>query len=115
MGETIFDSMDKIVNGFNDYFTDIGEQLQAKIPINKGNIYDFLGTKKPYKFKFKLVGPSTIEYFISKIEPKSSVGQDRINNVIIKNCFPAIIEVLVHLVNLSLNNGIVPFPLKSSG
>ena len=71
MGTNIYESLDSIVNGFNEYFTDIGEQLQAKIPTNKGNIYDFLGTKKPYKFKFKLVGPSTIEYFISKIKPKS--------------------------------------------
>ena len=55
-----------------------------------------------------------MEYYISQIKPKSSVGQDRINNIIIKNCFPAIIEVLIHLVNLSLKNGIVPLPLKTS-
>ena len=114
MGDTLFDSIENIVNGFNDYFTDIGEQLQIKIPINKGTIHDFLGTKKPYLFKFRLVGPSTMEYYISKIKLKSSVGQDRINNIIIKNCFPAIIEVLVHLVNLSISNGVVPPPLKSS-
>ena len=41
MGETIFDSMDKIVNGFNDYFTDIGEQLQAKYHLIKGQFIIF--------------------------------------------------------------------------
>ena len=62
----------------------------------------------------KLVINTTIEFFLSKLKPNSSVGQDRINNIIIKNCFPAIIDVLVYLVNLSISNGIVAPPLKTS-
>ena len=45
MGTHIYDSIDTIVNGFNDYFTEIGEHLQSKIPDSGKNIYDFLGTK----------------------------------------------------------------------
>ena len=111
MENNIFDSIDSIVNGFNDYFTNIGEQLQLKIPSHNGSIYNFLGAKKPFKFKLRLVSHNTIEYFISKIKPKSSVGQDRINNIIIKNCFPAIIDVLVHWFKVSIINGTAPPPL----
>ena len=42
------------------------------------------------------------------------MGQDYLNNKIIKACFPGIISVILHLVNLSLESGIFPPPLKTS-
>ena len=53
MGDTSFNSTEQIVIGFNIYFTDIGEQLQNTIKPTNFTIYDYLGTRKPFKFTFE--------------------------------------------------------------
>ena len=40
----IFKFLKDIVNGFNDYMSDIGPLLLNKIPLGKGNIYYYLQT-----------------------------------------------------------------------
>ena len=73
-----------------------------------------MGSKKCYKSKLRKINSNTLLKIISKLKPKSSHGQDPLNNIIIKQCFPLIIDTITHLVNLSLVNGIVPNELKTS-
>ena len=111
-----FNSTEQIVEGFNNYFTDIGENLQRTIKNSNPNlnINSYLGAKKPYKFKLKPISEDTLLKIIKQLKPKASTGQDKINNIIIKECFPKISLVLLHLINLSIVKGIVPVPLKTS-
>ena len=116
MDKKEYNSTEQIVEGFNNYFTDIGEKLQRTIKNANPNlsINSYLGAKKPYKFKLKPISEDTLLKTIKQLKPKASTGQDKINNIIIKECFPKISLVLLHLINLSIIKGIVPVPLKTS-
>ena len=114
MGTKSFSDTEQIVNGFNDYFTDIGEKLQQGIENTNNNILDFMGTKRNYKFSFRKISNLSLLKYIRKIKPKSSYGQDLLSNKLIKECFPIIIDTITYLVNLSLQQGIVVPQLKTS-
>ena len=114
MEGSTFTGMEEIVEGFNNYFTDVGEKLQKTIKETNLTIFDFMGVKRDYKFEFKLITQEQLLKIIRNLKPKTSVGQDYLNNKIIKACFPGIISVILHLVNLSLESGIFPPPLKTS-
>ena len=73
MGAKSFSDNNQIVNGFNDYFTDIGEKLQKGIDDTNKNIIDFMGAKSNHKFSFRKVSNSSLLKYISKIKPKSSM------------------------------------------
>ena len=53
----IYNNFKEIAEGFNKFFTGIGEKLQAKLPACKNSIFDYLGTKKQSKFNFFLLMP----------------------------------------------------------
>ena len=101
------------MNGFNNYFADIGNNLQKTIDISNKTIYDYLGHKKSHKFTLKPLNEDELTKIISRLKPKLSTGQDNLNNKIIKSAFPPIKSVVLHLINLSLTKGAVPPQLKT--
>ena len=40
-GKTVFDTPKEIVNGFNKYFTEVGQCLSSNISSGSGSIYDY--------------------------------------------------------------------------
>ena len=60
------------------------------------------------------VRSAAVDPFAVFVKPKKSNCQDSLSNKLIKECFPFILDTITHLVNLSLINGIVVPPLKTS-
>ena len=109
-----FQRLDKISEGFNEYFTSVGDQLQKKIKPSNKKFNEYLSAREENVLKFRTVSEETVLKIIRKIKNKNSHGQDLLTNKMIKFCFPGIIGTITYLINKSLKNGIVPRPLKSS-
>ena len=103
-----------ISEGFNKYFTTVGVKLQKLIPPSNRNFKEYLGKPSLDRFEFREIGCESLLKIIKKLKNKNSHGQDLLTNKMIKYCFPGIIKTIVYLVNLSLNFGTVPLPLKNS-
>ena len=55
----IYDNFKDIAEGFNDFFTNIGEKL-PKLPKSNNNIKDYLGVPYPHNFTFVLLEENDI-------------------------------------------------------
>ena len=106
--DKIFENFEEIANGFNDFFINIGQKLQDKIPKTNKTIHDFLGNKVPFSFEFIFVDKFDVIAACSKLKPKSSQGLDILSNKIIKILFPKIPILVSKLINLTFIHGIVP-------
>ena len=112
-GAHTFDSPIKIANGFNNFFADIGEKLSVKIPKSTRKFESFLGNKCLNPFFFRPLTAEIVSETIRKMQPKCSYSTDLISNKILKKICPIIVQVLVHIFNLSLTSGTVHWQYKS--
>ena len=110
----IYDNFKDIAEGFNNFFTTIGTNLQQKLPKTTKNIKDYLGVPCPFIFNFTLVDEYDILKACDKLKAKTSQGLDILSNKLIKILFPKITSVIKKLINLSLTNGSVPKQLKNA-
>ena len=113
-GLNTFDTPLKIVNGFNDFFTDVALKISKEIPKSKFRPEHYLGPPCRNRFKFSKITPEGLLKTISRMKPKVSFGLDLISNKLLKAIAPSILQPLVHIFNLSLCNGFVHCTLKSS-
>ena len=58
------------------------------------------------------VEPYQVIEVVKKLKPKNSSGHDEISTKLVKNTISNIILPLTHIINISLQNGIVPDQLK---
>ena len=100
-----------IAQKFNDYFTNIGSTLSNSIPSVDGD---------PTSFIPKVNSHSLFLYPVNEIELKnivkslrnSSPGHDAVLARILKTSYEAHAVPLLHVVNLSLSQGVFPSELK---
>ena len=104
----ILTSPQEIANNFNQYFSEVGPSLAAKIPSSNRKFTDFLGTPNKEGFKFTEMSEFRILNFIKNMKPKSSFGEDCISNNVLKLIVVTVIQPLKHLINLSLKTGFFP-------
>ena len=108
----VVDDSTIIVEEFNEYFCNIGPNLQKAIPTCNKNFFDFL--PEPNSESLFLV--PTIEEelldIVRSLKNKKSPGFDYIKNDLIKNVIKGILKPLIHIFNLSLSSGVVPRNMK---
>ena len=81
---------DEIVEGFNKFFTGIGENLASNIPTSNCDFEQFI---QPSKSQFKLFNPVTVEtvhHLLTNLETNKATGFDQISSKIIKIFAPVI-------------------------
>ena len=101
-----------IANGFNKYYVNIGPNLANKIP-NDGLERQALPSINNAKSFFLFpTGEEEVTNLIRSLKPKTSSGHDNISPKIFKQLFLGIIKPCVHIINLSLQTGIVPDAMK---
>ena len=100
-----------ISNAFVDYFTDIGENLDKKIPKSSKNPLEYI--KKQYTINMFMV-PVTIEEVNKIISDLKTCapGWDHIPSKLLKENTEIISPTLTHLINISFLSGIFPDELK---
>ena len=101
-----------IADEFNKYFVNIGPNLISKLPQSTPNPTTFMSASRTYPSIF-LTPTTTDEIKSIMLHLKSSSpGYDGITLPILKHIFQIIANTLTHLINLSLQNGIVPNEIK---
>ena len=68
----IFDNFLDIAEGFNNFFINIGQKLQQKLPSLTKSISDYLGNKVPSNFVFNVIDDKDIIVACNKLKPKTS-------------------------------------------
>ena len=118
--EKIFDDT-KVASVINNYYLNVAASLVLKLPIID-KIYDvgsnifknyYLGKGVlPNKFKLKCVSESFVLNELKKINPSKSMGIDGIKGIFLRDGAETISNAITHIINLSIETGIVPDQLK---
>ena len=101
-----------IANAFNNYFSNIGKEVDNQISRGHSNPMDYL--RSPVKDSFFLF-PTTsreIEVEISNLRISKAVGPFSITIDILKIIKCVVSKPLEILLNVSFSSGIVPYDLK---
>ena len=102
-----------IANKFNEYSTNIGQDLASSIDTsNKAPFDSYLNTTCPNSFLFQYTDPADIAKIICQLKPKSSAGYDNISSKLLKEITGSISCPLSKIINQSLCTGIFPSKLK---
>lgn len=112
--ENILSDKFDIVEGFNNFFADVGPKLATKIPQSKFSFADFLSGESSQSFTFQNITPEILRKALSKLKNKNSAGPDKISTNLLKYVFDNLTNPLCYLFNLSFKSGIVPNCLKVS-
>ena len=101
-----------IVNIFNEQFINAGKDIKHKIP----KVNEIFTQYMPHPIKNSMfidsVDTHEIRSIINKLKAKSSSGFDNISCKMVKLSTYYIIEPITHIINVSLNTGVVPKNMK---
>ena len=109
-GVTITD-LKQIADCFNNYYVNVGPNLAKTINSSDTDISTSI---KPVdkSFFFFPTHEQEINNIIVSLKPKTSSGHDDITPKIFKSIFTALLSPCVHIINRSMETGIVPDELK---
>ena len=101
-------------NKFNEYFSNVGPTLAAKIGSSTNTFEHYLPKCIHSSAVFDFTYPQEIEFIIQQLKSSNAVGEDDIVVKVVKAVAPIIATPLSHLVNNSIETGIFPCALKIS-
>ena len=104
-----------IVNLFNNYFINIGQDISRKLghPKSRSDKYsNYLKNPPKKRLVFEKVTKASVSKIIASLKPKTSAGPDNISNNLIKIIKQEIVPSLTIIINQSLETGIFPDSLK---
>ena len=111
MAQTVTNKLEA-ADGFNDYFSKIGETTSQNVPTTKYNFQDYMPNPVLHGMSLEPVIPSTIIETTLKLKSKSSFGHDGISSKILKHSINIIAVPITHTINRSLATCLVPYKLK---
>ena len=98
---------EKIANGFNKYFTEIGPKLASSIPTSSKDFKQFMNVSKTALQEHTLQDEELGEAFNS-LKSKKSPGFDEISSPAVSFCIGGIFNPFKLIFNHSLQTGIFP-------
>lgn len=123
---TLVQDQSRVANIFNDFFLTIADELRTNIELEMDEISRAANFSEPANNRFPQGSLSKNSIFfypttkseiiniVNKLESSKAPGFDEITPIVIKNIISSIENVLVHLINLSLNSGVFPDVLKKA-
>ena len=111
IGRKLISDPNVIANSFNNFFSNIGKNLALKIPMSHNDPLKYMQNSNKNSIFINNAECEEVINIIKLLKP-STTGPDGINSNIIKNSYDYFINPLVHILNLSINQGIFPDELK---
>ena len=110
-GEVLISDKSVIANKFNSYFVNIGNDLSKKCPNVSTSPISYLKQSNPNTIYLQKVEKGEIERIIKSLK-NASAGHDDIHAKIVKSTYHLFIDPLLHVMNLSIENGFFPDEMK---
>ena len=95
-------------NCFNDFFVNIGNSVEAKIPHVDTPFSDFLQEKNNSSIFLKPVDETEVRLMVSQLATSKSCGPNSIPTHILKTNLDLLVSPLKHIINLSFSEGCFP-------
>ena len=108
----VSDNLNTIVDGFCDYFTNVGRNFSNKIPQSKQSYEQYMGTQLNKTFYLSPTDPEEVKKLITSLKSKHSCGHDGISSWLLKKIAIPISLPLSIAINKSIESGHVPNFLK---
>ncbi|XP_060780217.1 uncharacterized protein LOC132888186 isoform X1 [Neoarius graeffei] len=108
-------NMEDVVNGFNQFFVNVGPDLAAKIKEPEttqcGDIED-MGDRNPSTIFLTATDEEEIIQIVRKCKNKTSADWNDIDMLTVKTVIEGIVKPLTHICNLSFQSGTFPDKMK---
>ena len=101
-----------MTNCFNEFFVNIGNSAEAKIPNVDTHFTHFLRNRSNASLFLKPVDEDELKIMISNLATSKSCGPNSIPTHILKTNFDFLATPLTHIINLSFAEGCFPQLLK---
>ena len=101
----------KITNGFNKYFTEIGPKLASSNPASSKVFKEFMNVLKTVLQEYALQDEELEEAFNS-LKSNKSPGFNDVSSSVVKFCASGIFDPLKHIFNLSLQTKFFSYGMK---
>ncbi len=98
----------EIAQSFNIFFANIGARTSHTVQPTNKYFSSFMPSSQPNSIFIQYVAPQDILDIVNKLKPKSSLGQDAMSTKLMKATITNIINPITHIINQSLQKGIVP-------
>ena len=108
------DNPERIANIFNNYFSTIGEKIQAKIKHSHKKYTDYLTNENADMFFLSPADKEEIKFILSSLDINKSTGPYSIPIKVLNMLKNDISEQLADLFNLSFTTGTFPTILKTA-
>ena len=103
----------EIVNAFYDYYVSIGPDMAENIPVVLNKPQDYLTSSYVNSFYLKPVGKEEL-FGVVKQMRNVCAGLDGINAFVVKEILDVITQPLLHVINMSFEQGVLPSQLKTA-
>ena len=107
-----YNNPQEIVNGFNEFFTNIGPRLASKIELSGKSYMDFLSQPSDYSFFLFPTTDCEVVNLLRGLDIQKAAGYDNISAKLLVNAAEYIAGPLCHIFNLSFVNCKFPDALK---
>ena len=111
INDLICENKDEIAETFNNFFTQVGNMLDKKIPQTTTDPVTFIKNKNEANLFLKPCTEDETTKIVLKLKD-CAAGHDEMPSKILKDNIVFLTKYLTHLLNLSLINGVFPQELK---
>jgi hypothetical protein len=101
-----------IAESFNNYFVNIGKNIQSKIPTQNETFEYYMNQNIKTNIFLTPTDPINLIDTAKKLKKKTSSGFDEISTKLLSDIIEDIAYPLTHIINLSFSKGIVPENMK---
>lgn len=103
-----------IVNGFNDFFVNVGPNLAKNIRVPNGNtsVLDFLQNTNTNTMFLPGVEEQEVMNIVNGCKNKKSTGYDNVDMIIVKKVISNVVIPFTHICNKSFSSGVFPSKMK---
>ena len=112
VGQKKISNQKEIADSFNNLFSKIGKTTSENVPKVPNDFEDYLTFPNLNSIFLEPVNNEQIKKVIVTLKPKMSFGHDDISTKIVKIASEHILRPLIHIINRSLDSGVVPGQFK---
>ena len=110
--KTTINDPDQIANAFNNFFVNVGRNVDEEIPKTPISPLSFLTNRVDENFTFKETNIAEVMIILLQLDDNKSAGPNDIPIKLLKIAAPIIVPLLVSIFNLSFKSGIFPNLMK---